>query len=216
MVVPDIDNLAKIIWDYHHMNHTLERADCILVLGSMDTRVAEWAARLFLGGWAPLMIFSGYLGNFTKSLWTQSEAEKFADIAMKMGVPKDKILIENRSTNTGENILFTRQLVENKGLKLQKFIVVQKPYMERRAYATFKKIWSEKDVIVSSPPISYEDYPTEEMPKDYVINIMTGDFQRIMEYPSKGFQIPQEIPGHVLEAYNKLVELGYTKHLIKK
>src|SRR5689334_19033955 len=96
--------LAKKLWDYHHVNNTIEKADCILVLGSHDLRVAEHAAQLYLEGWAPLLIFSGGLGNFTKDLWTETEADLFAAIAIKMGVPKNAILVENKSTNTGENI----------------------------------------------------------------------------------------------------------------
>jgi len=53
------DKLAKIIWDYHHIGHKLEKADCILVLGSSDIRIAEYGAKLFFDGWAPLIIFSG-------------------------------------------------------------------------------------------------------------------------------------------------------------
>lgn len=211
-----VKELAKKIWDYHHMNHTLEKSDCILVLGSHDTRVAERGAELFLQGWAPLIIFSGYLGNLTQGMWNEPEAEKFARIAIKMGVPEDRILIENRSTNTGENITFTRQLLSEKGLDPQKFIVVQKPYMERRSYATFKKVWPEKDIIVTSPVIEFETYFTEEITMEKVINIMVGDLQRIKLYPEKGFQIPQEIPHDVWEAYEKLVDMGFDKHLIKE
>jgi uncharacterized SAM-binding protein YcdF (DUF218 family) len=119
-------DLAKKLWDYHHMHHTLEKADCILVLGSHDLRVAEHAAQLYLDGWAPLIIFSGGLGNFTREMWKETEADQFAAMAKKMGVPEDAILIENKSTNTGENILFTQQLLALKGLDPQSFIVVQK------------------------------------------------------------------------------------------
>src|SRR6476620_7377176 len=93
--------LAKKLWDYHHMDHALEKVDCILTLGSHDLRVAERAAQLYLEGWAPIMIFSGGLGNLTKEIWTQTEADQFAAIAIGMGVPEASILIENRSTNTG-------------------------------------------------------------------------------------------------------------------
>jgi uncharacterized SAM-binding protein YcdF (DUF218 family) len=134
-------DLAKKLWDYHHMHHALEKADCILVLGSHDLRVAECAAQLYFGGWAPMIIFSGGLGNFTKDMWTETEADLFAAIAMSMGVPAEAIFVENKSTNTGENILFTQQLLTQKNLDPQSFIVVQKPYMERRSYATFKKHW---------------------------------------------------------------------------
>ena len=216
MINDTILGLAKRLWDYHHMDHALEKADCILVLGSHDTRVAKRAAELYLEGWAPMIIFSGGLGNFTKDMWTETEADLFAGIAKKMGVPEENILIENKSTNTGENIRFTQQLLARKNFDMKTFIVVQKPYMERRSYATFKKHWPHKELIVTSPQISFDGYPTEEIPMDRVINIMVGDLQRIKFYPEKGFQIFQEIPPDVWNAYEQLVEKGFDKHLMKE
>ena len=207
--------LANKLWDYHHVNQSLEKSDCILVLGSHDLRGAERGAELYLQGLAPIIIFSGGLGNFTKEIWNESGADKFATIAMNMGVPREAILIENKSTNTGENILFTQQLLKEKGLDPQSFIVVQKPYMERRSYATFKKHWPDKKLAVTSPQISFEKYYNDEIPLEKVINVMVGDLQRIKVYPEKGFQIFQEIPEDVWSAYEKLVELGYTDHLVK-
>ncbi len=87
--------------------------------------------------------------------------------------------------------------------------------MERRAYATFKKVWPEKECIVTSLPISFEDYPDELHSKEDVIGIMAGDLQRIKLYAEKGFQIPQEIPVEVWDAYKKLIAAGYTKHLVR-
>ena len=110
------DTWARIVWDYHHVHHTLRKADCIVVLGSHDTRVAERGAELFLEGWAPLVVFSGHLGSLTSGIWTRSEAEVFAEIAVERGVPRDRILLESRSTNTGENVDFTRQLLAEKDL----------------------------------------------------------------------------------------------------
>lgn len=208
--------LAKLLWDYHHMHHELEKAACILALGSHDLRVADRAAELYLQGWAPLVIFSGGLGNLTLGMWTESEADKFARIAIDAGVPPHAILVENRSTNTGENIQFTQKLLEEQGLDINHFIVVQKPYMERRSYATFKKHWPEKQLTVTSPQFSFDDYPTAEIPLERVINIMVGDLQRIKYYPEKGFQIYQEIPAGVWQACERLIALGYDKHLMKQ
>jgi len=87
--------------------------------------------------------------------------------------------------------------------------------MERRTYATFKKIWPEKEFIVTSPQINFEDYPNNEISNKMVINIMVGDLQRIKVYPERGFQISQEIPKNVWEAYEKLVKCGFISHLIK-
>ncbi len=216
MIKTEAISLAKKIWDYHHVNQSLVKSDCILALGSHDTRVAERAAELYLEGWAPLLIFSGGLGRLTDSLWTESEADLFAKIAIQKGVPEKNILIENRSTNTGENIQFTKQLLSEKGLDLQTFILVQKPYMERRSFATFAKNWPEKSFVVTSPQIAFEDYPTEEISLQKVIHIMVGDLQRIKIYPEKGFQIYQEIPADVWDAYEKLVAMGFDEQLIQE
>jgi uncharacterized SAM-binding protein YcdF (DUF218 family) len=210
--------LAMKIWDYHLMSHQLSRADAILVLCSHDKKVAERGAQLFLEDYAPLLIFSGGLGAITKNMWNVPEADQFAKIAMKMGVPFDKILIENRSTNTGENILFTKIVLAEKKLNPQKFILVQKPYMERRSYATFRKLWPEKELLVTSPQVSFDEYldnySNSDFSRDDVVSIMVGDLQRIKLYPESGFQIHQEIPHDVWAAYEELVKAGYNKNLI--
>ena len=219
MLIDDrIHELAETLWRYHHMNHTLAKADAILVLCSHDKAVAERGAQLFLDGWAPLLIFSGGLGSITKHLWSEPEADQFARIAIGRGVHADRILIENQSTNTGENVRFTKQLLADRHLDPQTFIVVQKPYMERRAYATFRQVWPEKDVVVTSPQVSFDDYlsgySNETLSPDDVISIMVGDLQRLRVYPARGFQIEQEIPGDVWDAYERLVEAGFDKHLV--
>jgi uncharacterized SAM-binding protein YcdF (DUF218 family) len=211
----EIDESAKIVWDYHHVNQQLKKADAILALGSNDIRVAKRAAQLYLEGWAPLVVFSGGVGALTAGMWNKPEAEVFADEAVKLGVPREKILIESRSANTGENVQFTKELLHEKCIHPNSFILVQKPYMERRTFATFKKVWPEKEFTVTSPQISFENYPTATLPKDLIIDIMVGDLERIKKYPARGFQIEQDIPAEVWTAFEKLVSAGYTQHLIK-
>ena len=123
---PRIRQLVEKLWTYHQLDHQLTHADVILVLCSHDRAVAERGAQLLLEDWAPLLIFSGGLGSITRHLWQEPEANQFAEIAMRMGVAPEKILIENRSTNTGENVQFTRQLLAEKRLDPQTFILVQK------------------------------------------------------------------------------------------
>jgi len=175
--------------------------------------VAERAAELYLQGMAPMLIFSGGLGNLTRDLWTIPEAILFAERAVSMGVPPSAILVEEHSTNTGENILFTQALLKERNLDPYSFIVVQKPYMERRSLATFKRHWPNKKLLVTSPQIPFLEYPNEEITMERVVNIMVGDLQRIRDYPAKGFQIYQEIPETVWNAYEELLQLGYDKHL---
>ena len=211
--------LAETLWNYHLMKQQIAKADAILVLCSHDERVAERGAQLFLEGWAPLIIFSGGQGAITKALWDEPEAERFARIAMNLGVPRKSILIEKNSTNTGENVQFTRKLVEERGIDPQKFILVQKPYMERRALATFLRYWPEKQVVVTSPQVSFHDYLAEyshrSLSTSDVIGIMVGDLQRIKLYPALGYQIAQEIPDDVWSAFEELVRAGFDKYLVR-
>ena len=207
------------LWKYHQLGHALAKSDAILVLCSHDTAVAERGAELFLDGWAPLLIFSGGLGSITRHMWTESEADRFAAVAEGMGVPRASILTENRSTNTGENITFTKEMLAERGLDPQSFIVVQKPYMERRSFATFRKLWPEKRLVVTSPRVTLDEYldrySNEALSTADVVSIMVGDLQRVKLYGENGFQIPQEIPADVWEAFEALVAAGYDSRLVR-
>ena len=213
----NIDKNAKIIWEYMRMNTPLEKADAIFVLCSHDTRVANRAADLFNDGYAPWVIVSGGAGKLTQDLFNKPEAEVFKDILLQADVPEDRIIIEPNSANTGENVRFTYELLGKLSMTFDSFILVQKPYMERRTYATFKKQWPDTNtkITVTSPVMSYEEYMTSSViDKDFVISVMVGDLQRIREYPKLGFQIEQDIPDEVWQAYEDLVAVGFNKHLM--
>ncbi len=147
-----------------------------------------------------------------QALWTEPEADCFAAVAIGRGVPRERILIENRSSNTGENVTFTRQLLAERGIDPQKFIVVQKPYMERRAYATFRKRWPEKNLIVTSPRVSFDDYleryAHESFSRDDVVAIMVGTHTH-QGVRRAGLADCEEIPAYVWQAYLELVDAGY-------
>lgn len=208
-----VEEAIRLVWDYHQLHHELTPADAIFVLGSHDLRVADRAVALFGQRLAPLVICSGGYGNFTRHLFAEPEAVLLGRLLRSQGVPETAILIEDRSTNTGENIAFTRQLLDRRGLKVRRVIAVQKPYMERRAYATIRRQWSELEVQVTSPQLGFEAY-CETIPREMVINIMVGDLQRILIYPERGFMIPQEVPANVREAFDVLVAAGYRQHLL--
>ena len=199
------------------VGHKLSTADCIVVLCSHDIRVADYAVKLYQQGYAPFLLFSGGVVQQNSALgvfWDTTEADYFARRARAMGVPAEAILIENRSLNTGENIRFTRQLLASRGFDFQSFILVQKPYMERRVLATAQQHWRCIDFVVTSPPISCAEYLSGALPRDAVIQHIVGDFQRVKVYGENGFQTPQEIPARVWDAFEQLVALGYDQRLV--
>jgi len=200
-----------------HLYQKLEKSDAIFVLCSLDTRVANYAADLYLQGYGDWLIISGGFGKLTKDRFNKPEAQIFKDIAILAGVPENKIIIEDKSTNTGENISLTFKLLGVLNKKIKSIILIHKPYMERRTFATFVKQWPNSNEItiqVTSPKINYEDYFTHDINKQLVINVMVGDLQRIHEYPRLGYQIEQQIPKNVWQSYENLVTAGFTDYLI--
>src|SRR5688572_23672080 len=207
-----VDELAELIWDYHLLHHSLEKADCVFALGCHDAGVAVYAANLVLAGWADTLLISGGV-LFDKDSSDLTEADYFRDIAIQKGVPAANIITENKATNTGENFQFAGSLLQQLKLDFKKFIVVQKPYMERRTYATGMVQWKDKQLLLASEKISFKKYLEKGIPRDRILNTMVGDLQRIKLYPAKGFQVYQEIPGEVWQAYEELVSYGFDKRL---
>ena len=208
----------SVIWQWMRLGMMVEKADCIIGFGCINDDIAIRAAQLYMDGYAPRILFSGGLGRNTKSRWSSSEAERYRDIAVKMGVPESVILIENRSTNTGENIVFSREILRAEGLADKKLLCVHKPFMERRVWAAMKAYWPEADFSMTSPELGMVEYiertMAQGMTEKAVIDVIVGDVQRMEIYAEKGYQIPQPLPDEVKAAFDVMVELGYTGELI--
>lgn len=198
----------ETLWDYMQLKHELKPADCLFVMCSNDVRVAEHAANLYHQKLAPLIVFSGGEGRFTDGLFEKSEAETFAEIAKMSGVPSEAILLETESTNSGENVRFTEQRLKEEGKHCSSFILVQKPFMERRAIATFERQWQSpySQLQVSSTAHPFFEYINEDMPLMMVLEALMEDLSRVKSYPEKGFQTEQNIPQQVESSYQILLE----------
>lgn len=89
---------------YNNLEDDYKRGDCIFVPGSSKAVVYRLpkAVQLYKEGRAKKILFSGGV------VWKGShlpEAELMAKEAMKQGVPKEDILVENVSLHTKENVL---------------------------------------------------------------------------------------------------------------
>lgn len=209
----------QVIWDYLGMHQTPEEADVIVGFGNFNTNIARRAAELYLGGLAPVVLFTGGLGRNTEGLLPEPEAVRFARVAMECGVPEKAILLEPESTNTAENILFTRRLLEERGIPHERILGVHQPFMERRITAAMGVYWPEQAFRVTSPQVSITDYLADAkkqgVTENAAVSVIVGDFQRIDLYAKKGYQTPQYIPPEAWEAFHKLVEMGFDKQLAK-
>lgn len=208
-----VEDCAEKLWDYHRLGQEITPCDVIVGLGSYDLRVADRCAELWHQGLSPLVVFSGARGNWTEHL-TSTEAQLFSDRAISLGLPRAAVLQEDRSTNIGENLDLTLKMLTKRDRPPHKLLMVTKPNTERRAWATAKKLFPHLSWAVTSPHTHWQGpYPEGRSFPD-LVHEMVGDLQRILLYPQKGFQIVQEIPPPVLEAYNLLIKEGFTRHLI--
>lgn len=209
-VSPAVLGASRVLWDFHLVYDELSPADLIIGLGSYDLRVADHCAKLLHQGLANRILFTGKSGNWTGRLYPTSEAEAFAARAEELGVSGKAILVEPNATNIGENIRYARDMA---GDATKRIIIVTKPQTQRRAFATVRAQWPNVEAMVTAPPTSFEQQPTNAYPLDNFINEMVGDVKRLIDYPAKGYQITQSIPAHVADAFDFLVKAGYDNHL---
>jgi len=206
---------VETLWAYHDMHHELRPTDVGIGLGSHDLGVATYAAELYHSGMLPLIVFTGANAPTTVERFPRGEAVHYREHALELGVPDDAILIETEARNTGDNITLTRQLLAANGITVTSATLISRPYQQRRAYATCKKLWPGIDVICASQPLPLDEYVASIGDVDRVINMLVGDTQRITEYANLGFAIEQDVPVDVSAAYGNLVNEGFTTRLLR-
>lgn len=212
----DILRDAELLYRFHaDCGEAPAKADLIVAAGSHDLRVPRHAAELFLNGTAPWLMCCGGLGKITEGLFTEAEAVLFAQECRKLGVPGERILIEDRSSNTGENFRFGREVLLQSGIPVESAVIVCKPYMSKRCLATARKQWPELTWSVNAPKIPFARYAGADCPLKQEIELMTGDLQRLRVYAEKGYQVPVEIPQEVWQAYERLVDDGFDRYVIQ-
>ncbi|TDW22117.1 DUF218 domain-containing protein [Kribbella kalugense] len=205
---------ALLIWQYHQMGHELRPVDAAIGLGSHDVGVADYAAELYRREYFPVLVFSGGNSPTTKARFPRGEAVHYKEHAVSLGMPADAILVDADAANTGQNISLSRDLLARHEIRPDRVMLISKPYMERRAYATCRKLWPEVQIVCASEPLKLDDYISTIGDAKLVLDMLVGDLQRIIEYPKEGFAVAQEVPADVLGAFQRLIDAGFTSRLV--
>jgi uncharacterized SAM-binding protein YcdF (DUF218 family) len=205
---------VETLWRYHDLRHKPRPCDVGIGLGSHDPGVAVVAVDLFHQGMFPLIVFTGANAPTTVERFPRGEAVHYREYALAHGVRADAVLIETEAKNTAENLTLTRDLLASRGVKPGSVLLMSRPYQQRRAYATCRKVWPEVEVVCASRPLSLDDYVVSIGDVKRVIDMLVGDTQRIEVYAQQGYAIPQDVPAEVRAAYDRLVEAGYTSRLL--
>jgi len=157
------ENLQLLI-DYLCVQDAPEPADAIFIFGSiLLPAVWERAAGLYHQGMAPLILTTGYAGPNARARGIASEGQYLADRLMELGVPSSAIIVEDKSSNTLENVLFGMNVLQGWGITVKKLLIVAKPLHMRRCAATFAKQFPDIRALSCPPSLTLEkmiDRPT--------------------------------------------------------
>jgi uncharacterized SAM-binding protein YcdF (DUF218 family) len=205
---------ALLLWQYHRLGHELRPCDAAVGLGSHDLGVATYAAELYHRGMYPIVVFTGGSTPTTRDRFPRGEAVHYREHALALGVPDAAILVDPDATNTGANIVNSRALLAAAGYRPESLLLISKPYAERRSYAAARKLWPQVDIVCASMPLEFGDYVQSIGDERLVIDMMVGDLQRIIEYPARGFAVPQDVPAEVVAAYERLYAAGFVSRAV--
>ncbi|KRD18954.1 YdcF family protein [Streptomyces sp. Root264] len=204
---------AQTLWDFQQMGHAPRPCSAAVGLGSHDLGVADTTAELYHRGLFPLIVFTGATSRTTQERMPRGEAEHYRERAVELGVPERAILVEPNARNTGENIRFSRAILEVRQVPVSSVLLVSKPYEERRSYATARKLWPGVEWVCASTAMKLPQYVDSIGDARLVLDMMVGAQQRLMIYPRQGFAIEQEIPDDVRAAFERLRDGGFTSRL---
>ena len=199
---------ARLLWTYLSSARSRGNSDVVVVCCSYDLRVCDYACRLIQEGLAPLLVVSGKRGNWTRHLWQDSEAHVFRDRALANGLGAGQILVEDQATNFGENIGYVRRLIP----QIRRATFITKPNSVLRVALTIPVQWPRVTAFVDCPNFAFPEDVSNVIGVFGVIHEMVGDIDRILEYPSQGFQVRHTLPPDVRQAWRELIEQGFTLH----
>jgi hypothetical protein len=228
--------------------------DVIAVFGNQVLATFTEACSLFRAGFAQQLLFSGGCGHSTELLRANiaksarygrflldgligdawPEADMFAKMAqIEFGIPADKILIENASTNTGENARFSMALLSQLASAPHNILVMQDPVLQRRTMLTLSlavERLPEQPLLFSrsafvpllkvdgkgqvqlSPPEANDAWDLNRF-----ISLVLGEIERIRNDENgygpkgRGFLPAIEIPADVLSSYENVARMVSSK-----
>lgn len=159
----------------------------------------------------------------------KSEAQMLAEIArLYGGIEEDRLLLEGESRNSGENAAFSQRLLDAHAIRPQRVVLIQDPLLQRRADATFRWQWRDRDdapVFINWPvftPVLTLDAgmvritgapPQGLWSMERFVQLLMGEVQRLRNdekgYGPRGagFFGEVEMPDAVDAAWHRLMQL---------
>lgn len=174
----------KKITDYIFLKSNPQKADLALVFGTRHWEAINKVFELYRDELIPSILISGGINRVTG----ENEALEMSNELIQLGVKKEDIILEDQSTNSLENVLFSKQVISEKISfdEIKKIIAIVKHYHSRRALMTLKKHFPKTIELI---PVTYEiygftmdDWFNNEIGREKVMN----EWNKILAYLEKG------------------------------
>lgn len=211
----------KIIFDYMSLNQKVKKCDVMIGCGCSSLDIPIVCSDLYKKGFSNKIIFAGGYGKVTKNKFQKQEAIIYKEIAMTEGVKENDIYLDDKSSNTVENFLFSKEIIDSNHWDIQSILIVHNKANERRTFNTAREVWKDKEIIITSKDVSFDEYferlkSKKEEERNILISVLVGNIQRMVIYPQFGLQIEEEVPEKVIDSYQKLKSLGFDYYILSK
>lgn len=167
------------------VNDELHKVDAIVVFSGDNGPRTEKGVELLKEGLGEYLILSGGIVYDDVTM-----AELMKNHAMKLGVPEEKILIDDKASTTHENAEFTKKIIEENNFK--SIIVVTSEYHSRRSKLAMEKTLKNtlidgQQVKVMSANSTEEKFTTKWWASGNSILIVISEYLKLMGYWLKGY-----------------------------
>jgi uncharacterized SAM-binding protein YcdF (DUF218 family) len=142
-----------------HSPNRLHQQSALLEASDRELR----AVRLYKAGKAPLILASG--GGFHVTAGRPAESYAMSALMKEWGVPQQAILIEDRSTNTRENALFSFEILNAR--QIRRILLVTSASHMPRAAAAFRKVGFD---VIPAPADFHTGWTALDLPLSWIPN----------------------------------------------
>lgn len=179
--------------------------DAVIGFGMFDLALPRFCGSLYARGLARRIIFTGGVGGGTGNLGGP-EADVWAAelLGAYPSIAREHLVLENRSTNTGENVAFTAARLEATdpelafGAGLRRLLVVASPTRLRRVWLTLQRqqpsLQLARAIAPTTIDIDRAVYAAQGL--DHAAH-MLGELDRIESYAVRGWIRPEPLPAAI-------------------
>lgn len=205
-----IDKITEIVF---LPQKELQPCDIIFIFGGSHPGLWETAARAYQENLGQIVIVTGGYkpGAKRHACWEygdRPESHVIAEKLQTLGVPADAMILEDRSTNTLENVLFAQEVYDFS--KVRRILMICKSFASGRQCRTLQKHLPSH---ITCLPYAFDtrsgDGPlitaTTWMNDPQTRSLIFGEYLRIIAYGKKGDIEPLREPIQGLEDYNGIM-----------